>query len=581
MSGFSSGGALAAMKENLKDETGSDLVGFIQAGAGSVARTLQDKERETVSVRDFGAVGDGVTDDTAAIQAALNAVPNGGAVLFPKKGYSSIGPAYRITSGLTLAKNDVTLYSDARAEYGEGIKTEAAITMLTVRGFGCHISNLMFWGTGSEDVFSTTKGIVFDRRGSGDAETYANLDSEVRGCGFMHMSDALTGYGRNVFVFDNIFSNCKRGVVGELHTYAGGANTSEFRGWRVTGNRFHGCGGQYMRASSVEAVPATVADLDSWCVQMPQTSGQTSHLEIANNNADYCGAGFYKGYLAGAKISNNITRTCSSIFVYARIVDGANQAASSSFVQSIDNNAISSRTVSASETRGAPFSLNTIDVLGVANLTIDNNVMHNAAQAHVSVIACTRAKVSGNRLSNANNYYSNDATTRPAMILDQSANVVATDNYINSQLAGTVYSAGIRATNTASVSFADNVIQNAETPISAAATDLRNAADQGLPWQAPAMTNAFTLGAQSRGYRRLFNGMVEIDVMLTAGTDNAAAFQLPAGYRPGTAMTLPSVALWTDGSDAYATIETGGLVYVNWQSAPASAYHIRCMFEAA
>ena len=50
----------------------ADNVGYTPAGASAVLTNVQTKLRETVSVKDFGAIGNGVANDSAAIQAAIN-----------------------------------------------------------------------------------------------------------------------------------------------------------------------------------------------------------------------------------------------------------------------------------------------------------------------------------------------------------------------------------------------------------------------------------------------------------------------------------------------------------------------------
>jgi hypothetical protein len=73
----------------------SSQIIFKPSGTGAVASTVQNKLRESVSVKDFGAVGDGVTDDTAAFQATVNfllankTLPTTGlgTILIPKGNY--------------------------------------------------------------------------------------------------------------------------------------------------------------------------------------------------------------------------------------------------------------------------------------------------------------------------------------------------------------------------------------------------------------------------------------------------------------------------------------------------------------
>jgi parallel beta-helix repeat protein len=72
--------------------------GFIQAGTGAVQRTVESKLQDVVSVKDFGAVGNGVADDTAAIQSALAALQAGGVLRLRE------GDTYKVSQTLVLTK---------------------------------------------------------------------------------------------------------------------------------------------------------------------------------------------------------------------------------------------------------------------------------------------------------------------------------------------------------------------------------------------------------------------------------------------------------------------------------------------
>ena len=78
------GGPDQATLAQLAASGGSALVGFLQSGSGAVARTVQSKLRDTVSVLDFGADPTGVANSATAF---TNAIATGKLVLIPKGTY--------------------------------------------------------------------------------------------------------------------------------------------------------------------------------------------------------------------------------------------------------------------------------------------------------------------------------------------------------------------------------------------------------------------------------------------------------------------------------------------------------------
>ena len=125
---------------------------FTQTGTGATARTVQSKLRDAVSVKDFGAVGDGVTDNLTAITNAI-AAASGKTIFVP---VDSTGGDYAIKSGT------LTIPSTARFEYEAGARIYASGG--TISDSGRHF--YLFGGGAGEGKSETlTRGFALELNG--------------------------------------------------------------------------------------------------------------------------------------------------------------------------------------------------------------------------------------------------------------------------------------------------------------------------------------------------------------------------------------------------------------------------------
>jgi hypothetical protein len=179
---------------------------FTQAGTGAVARTVNSKLNDWVSVKDFGAAGDGSTDDTAAIQAAI---ATGKSVY--------IGPAgtYMVTGNIQVSTNGQRIFGDG-----------------TIKKLGTTQQSLMFLADGVSGV--SFNGLTFEGNrslfsvGNPVPAIFGHLNSSisVTNCVFQNIIDCgiklrdsagLTAIGNR---FTNIGQN---GI--ELRVYANDPRT--------------------------------------------------------------------------------------------------------------------------------------------------------------------------------------------------------------------------------------------------------------------------------------------------------------------------------------------------------------------
>jgi len=158
----------------------SEQVTFLAAGAGASQRTALDKLRDTVSVKDFGAVGDGVTNDALAIQSALNS--GASRITFP-------AGSYLINTRILCPQSNIEV------DFGTAILLNTvALPIVQVYGYD---TNAMFDFTGTAVRVS---GGMFKN----------GLSECIRITGVFASGDTFTGAGYTADhqVSDVIFDNC-------------------------------------------------------------------------------------------------------------------------------------------------------------------------------------------------------------------------------------------------------------------------------------------------------------------------------------------------------------------------------------
>ena len=192
--------------------------GSVVDASVAVSSKLYNRIYDTVSVKDFGAVGDGVADDTVAIQAALLAA-TGKALYFPAS-----TSFYAVSDELTIPAGS-KVYGDG---WGSKVKQTVVNKNLFVMGHQSSIDGLHLIGraSGATD-FTKNSGVFANAVGTisvtnNYVEQFEGSGVEIRACHDVSIT--------NNWFFANIWSSYSAGVAGastaDILLYSAAANSS-------------------------------------------------------------------------------------------------------------------------------------------------------------------------------------------------------------------------------------------------------------------------------------------------------------------------------------------------------------------
>lgn len=216
-------------------------VQYDPAGIGAVSTTVQLKLRENVSVKDFGAVGDGVADDTAAVQAAIAFfATTRGTVYFPS-GVYLVSATINVPAGIRLLGE-----SQGETVFGTPVRGSQILYLgtgiaVSIDGALAGIEHMVVRGNAAA-VGPT--GILIN--GDGNAVeswflNYVTIHNFLLGTG-LHLKGVNAGAVAYGSVESLRVRNAKIGIlIEDIGGGAGFVNTNQFYGGGIDGSGFDYC----------------------------------------------------------------------------------------------------------------------------------------------------------------------------------------------------------------------------------------------------------------------------------------------------------------------------------------------------